>query len=127
MASANSNIPLDGQAALQNVQAPNPAALAGAAICGGSAIFYGVLFYTVSGLAGAQPELSQLADKTPALLRIMLLGSSAVFLNIIALGLGALGLVLPGRRRTLAWIVVFLSAVLLLGLAGVVLLSMIAG
>lgn len=110
-----------------NLAAPNGAALAAAAICGGATFFYGVLFYMISRLAGAQPDLSQLADETSTLLRIMLLGSSAVLLNIVALGIAALALILPGRRRVLAWVVVLVSFVLLFGVAGVVILSLLVG
>ncbi len=107
----------------QQSQSTNVAAITAAVISGISVVLYSSLFYLVSGLPTQQPELSLLQDNTPVLLRLTLVGSSAVLMNIVALAIAALALILPGRSRLLAWIVVMISAVLLLGVASVILLS----
>ncbi|MBL8815893.1 MAG: hypothetical protein JNL58_07665 [Planctomyces sp.] len=119
----NSNNSLPQGGTDQQSQATNVAAITGAVISGISVVLYASLLYMVSGLPTQQPELSLLQDNTPVLLRLTLVGSSAVLMNIVSLSIAILALMLPGRSTMLAWIVVMISAILLLGVASVILLS----
>ena len=90
-------------------------ALVAVALCG-------LLFWGVSQLpaeVGAFEE--QLQTDTPAQLQLLILGCSTGLLLTISLILCVVGLFLPNRPRTLAWVGTGISAVFLVGIFGVLL------
>ena len=83
-----------------------------------------VLFWGVSRLPAETTAFEeQLESDTPAQLQLLILGCSTALLLAIALILCLVGLFLPNRPRTLAWLGTGISAVLLVGVFGVLLVG----
>ncbi|MCX7386461.1 MAG: hypothetical protein DWI22_03775 [Planctomycetota bacterium] len=85
---------------------------------------YGVLFYKLQQLPSSQQELEALQTNAPALTRLLVVAASAALLNVVALILCLSGFLTPRRPRTMSVIGTTFSALMLIGVFSVVLVSL---
>ena len=86
---------------------------------------YGVLFLMLHRLPSSRNELEQLRTNAPALTRLIVVAASAALLNVVALILCLSGFLAPRRPRTMSVIGTSLSAIMLIGVFSVVIVSLI--
>ena len=85
---------------------------------------YGVLFYMLHKLPSSRSELEQLRTNAPALTRLLVVAASAALLNVVALILCLSGFLAPRRPRAMSVIGTALSALMLIGVFSVVIVSL---
>ena len=85
---------------------------------------YGVLFYKLQQLPSSQQELEALQTNAPALTRLLVVAASAALLNVVALILCLSGFLTPRRPRTMSVIGTTFSALMLIGVFSVVVVSL---
>ncbi len=85
---------------------------------------YGFLFFMLDNLPSSSGELEQLRTNAPALTRLLVVAASAALLNVVALILCISGFLAPHRPRTMSVIGTSLSAVMLIGVFSVVIVSL---
>lgn len=85
---------------------------------------YGVLFYMLYELPSSRNELEGLRTNAPALTRLLVVAASAALLNVVALILCLTGFLAPGRPRTMSVIGTTFSAVMLIAVFSVVVVSL---
>ena len=102
----------------------NVAAWAGIAFGVVAAMLYAVLFYLLSRLPSSRNELEELKANAPVLTRLLVTGGSAGLLNIVSLILCLTGYILPRRSRFEAIVGSVVSALMLLAVFSVVIVSL---
>jgi len=85
---------------------------------------YGLLFFMLDNLPSSSSELEQLRTNAPALTRLLVVAASGALLNVVALILCISGFLAPQRPRTMSVIGTSLSAVMLIGVFSVVIVSL---
>lgn len=103
----------------------NVVAWAGIAFGVVAAMLYGVLYYLLSKLPSSRNALEELRTNAPALTRLLFAGASAGLLNIVSLILCLTGYILPRGSRFTAIVGSAVSALMLLAVFSVVIVSLI--
>jgi len=85
---------------------------------------YGVLFYMLYELPSSRNELEGLRTNAPALTRLLIVAASAALLNVVALILCLAGFLAPRRPRTMSVIGTAFSALMLIAVFSVVVVSL---
>ena len=112
---------------LATAEAPGTANIVGWAGIGFALIaagLYGVLFYRLHQLPASQHELEELQTNAPALTRLLVVAASAALLNVVALILCLSGFLAPRRPRTMSVIGTTFSALMLIAVFSVVVVSL---
>ena len=104
--------------------AANVAGWAGIVFALIAAGLYGVLFFMLDRLPSARNELEELRTNAPALTRLLVVAASAALLNVVALILCLTGFLAPRRPSTLSVIGTTLSALMLIAVFSVVVVSL---
>lgn len=85
---------------------------------------YCVLFYKLHQLPSSRNELEELRTNAPALTRLLVVAASAALLNVVALILCLSGFLAPRRPRTMSVIGTTFSAIMLIAVFSVVVVSL---
>ena len=85
---------------------------------------YGVLFYKLHQLPSSRNELEELGTNAPALTRLLVVAASAGLLNVVALILCLSGFLAPRRPRAMSVIGTTFSALMLIAVFSVVVVSL---
>ena len=112
---------------LATTEAPGTANIVSWAGIGFSLIaagLYGVLFYKLHQLPVSQQELEEMQTNAPALTRLLVVAASAALLNVVALILCLSGFLAPGRPRMMSIIGTTFSALMLIAVFSVVVVSL---
>lgn len=102
---------------------PNTVGLIGAILTGVSVCLLIFLFVLVGQLPDGIEEFQQLENDTPAQLRLLILGCTTAVLASVALLLCVIALFLPNRTRLLAATGTVISAAIVFGVFGVLILG----
>jgi len=86
--------------------------------------FYVILFAMLHTLPSARNEFEEIQTNAPALTRLIVVAASAALLNIVALILCLTGFLTPGRPRTMSMIGAVFSALMLITVFSVVIVSL---
>ncbi len=89
-----------------------------------SAILYALLFFLLRQLPSTREGLDELRTNTTAITRFLIVGASGGLLNVVSLILCLIGYVLPGRSRWEAIIGSVVSAIMLMAMFSVVVVSL---
>ena len=89
-----------------------------------AAMLYGALFYMLKNLPSSRNELEELRTNAPALTRLLAVAASAGLLNIVSLILCLTGYIQPRRSRLTAVAGSAVSALMLLAVFSVVIVSL---
>ena len=112
---------------LATAEAPGTANIVGWAGIGFALIaagLYAVLFYKLHQLPGSRHELEEMQTNAPALTRLLVVAASAALLNVVALILCLSGFLAPRRPRTMSVIGTTFSALMLIAVFSVVIMSL---
>ena len=85
---------------------------------------YGVLFYMLYRLPSSRNELEELRTNAPALTRLLVVAASAALLNVVGVILSLTGFLAPRRPRTMSVIGTAFSAIMLIAVFSVVVVSL---
>ena len=85
---------------------------------------YGVLFYMLYRLPSSRNELEELRTNAPALTRLLVVAASAALLNVVGVILSLTGFLAPRRPRTMSVIGSAFSAIMLIAVFSVVVVSL---
>lgn len=85
---------------------------------------YGILFYKLHQLPTSQNELEAMQTNAPALTRLLIVAASAALLNVVALILCLSGFLAPRRPRTMSVLGTTFSALMLIAVFSVVVVSL---
>ena len=86
---------------------------------------YGVLFYMLHELPSSRNDMEELRTNAPALTRLIVVAASAALLNAVALILCLSGFLAPKRPRTMSVIGTTFSALMLIAVFSVVVVSLV--
>lgn len=101
----------------------NTVAVVGVVLVGLTIFLCGLLFWLVSQLPSGIDDFRTLKENTPAQMRLLVLGCSTAVLALVSLVVCLFGSLLPNRPRLLASVGALISAMILLGVFGVLIVG----
>ena len=102
----------------------NVVGYAGIAFAVIAAGLYALLFFMLHNLPSARNEFEDISTNAPALTRLIVVAASAGLLNVVALILCLTGFLTPKRSRTIPLIGTTLTALMLIAVFSIVIVSL---